>query len=150
MRMTASRLVVAGKHLVPQALRRRKLVIAEARNKVILGPKAIMMWRFENAEVSRLATALRPRPESLVAIVIATYRRPELLLRAVQSALGQSVRDHVIIVVDDGGGLPELPDDPRIFAVSLRANTAIEGVVRNVGIRLSHSKYVAFLDDENE
>jgi glycosyltransferase involved in cell wall biosynthesis len=53
------------------------------------------------------------------------------------------------MVVDDGAGLPALPDDPRLFAVSLANNTGTAGVVRNVGIRLTRSRYVAFLDDDN-
>ena len=136
--------------LLPSALRRRRLVIFEARNKLLLGHRVLMTRRFENAEVARLAGELERLPQAKVATVVATYRRPELLCRAVQSALAQTVRDHVVIVIDDAGGLPELPDDPRLFAVSLTANTAIAGVVRNVGIRLSRSKYIAFLDDDNE
>ncbi|MCZ4123021.1 glycosyltransferase family 2 protein [Streptomyces sp. H39-S7] len=125
------------------------LVLFETRNKVLLAPSAVRLRRFENAETVRLtAGPVRP-PEALVATVIATHRRPEALLAAVASALGQTVRDHVVIVVDDGAGLPELPADPRLFAVSLARNTATAGVVRNVGIRLTRSRYVAFLDDDN-
>ena len=85
-----------------------------------------------------------------MATIVPTFRRPHLLEKAVQSALAQSMADQVIIVVDDAGGLSELPDDPRLFAVSLSANTGVAGVVRNIGIRLSRSEYVAFLDDDNE
>ncbi|NUR41317.1 MAG: glycosyltransferase family 2 protein, partial [Streptomyces sp.] len=88
-------------------------------------------------------------PSARVATVIATHRRPEALLAAVRSALDQTVRDQLVIVVDDGAGLPELPDEPRLFAVSLSRNTGVAGVVRNVGIRLTRSRYVAFLDDDN-
>lgn len=125
------------------------LVLFELRNKVLLAPSALRLRRFETAEVRRLsATAVRP-PAALVATVIATHRRPEALRRAVRSALAQTVRDQVVIVVDDGAGLPGLPDDPRLFAVSLSRNTGVAGVVRNVGIRLTDSRYVAFLDDDN-
>jgi glycosyltransferase involved in cell wall biosynthesis len=115
-----------------------------------MGHKALLMWRFENTEVLRLANEFERLPEAKTATIVATYRRPQQLVRAVQSALTQSVRDHVVVVVDDGGGLPELPDDPRLFAISLSSNTATAGLARNVGIRLSRSKYVAFLDDDNE
>ncbi len=43
---------------------------------------------------------------------------------AVNSALQQTVTDQVVIVVDDGAGLPALPEDPRLHAVSLSRNTA--------------------------
>ncbi|WP_406222577.1 glycosyltransferase family 2 protein [Streptomyces canus] len=125
------------------------LVLFELRNKVLLLPSAVRLRRLENAETRRLAAAVGPVPQALVATVIATHRRPDALRAAVASALAQTVRDQVVIVVDDGAGLPELPDDPRLFAVSLARNTAVAGVVRNVGIRLTRSRYVAFLDDDN-
>lgn len=125
------------------------LVLFELRNKVLLLPSAVRLRRLEKAETRRLAAAVGPVPEALVATVIATHRRPDALRAAVASALAQTVRDQVVIVVDDGAGLPELPDDPRLFAVSLARNTAVAGVVRNVGIRLTRSRYVAFLDDDN-
>ena len=125
------------------------LVLFEARNKVLLAPSAVRLRRVEDAEVRRLAATFPSLPSARVATVIATHRRPEALLAAVRSALDQTVRDQVVIVVDDGAGLPELPADPRLFAVSLSRNTGVAGVVRNVGIRLTRSRYVAFLDDDN-
>ncbi|MGW1719766.1 glycosyltransferase family 2 protein [Streptomyces sp. NPDC002156] len=125
------------------------LVLFEARNKVLLAPTAVRLRRFEDVEIRRLARFLSSPPSALVATVIATHRRPEALCAAVRSALDQTVRDQVVIVVDDGAGLPELPADPRLFAVSLAQNTGVAGVVRNVGIRLTRSRYVAFLDDDN-
>jgi len=53
------------------------------------------------------------------------------------------------MVIDDGGGLPDLPNDPRIFPVSLSRNCGVAGLVRNVGIRLCDSEFIAFLDDDN-
>ena len=124
--------------------------LMEARNKVVLGPATVLRRHLESTEVSRLAAGLSHRPEALVVTVIPTYRRPDSLLRAVRSALAQTVVDHVVVVVDDGGGLPAMPVHPRLVAVSLSKNMGIAGVVRNVGIRLSVSEYVAFLDDDNE
>ncbi|WP_441246867.1 glycosyltransferase family 2 protein [Kitasatospora sp. McL0602] len=126
------------------------LRLMETRNKAVLGWTAVGLRRQEDAEVRRLAAGLGPRPATLVATVIPTYRRPEGLRRAVASALAQTVRDQLVVVVDDGAGLPELPADPRLVAVSLARNCAVAGVVRNVGIRLTSSRYVAFLDDDNE
>jgi glycosyltransferase involved in cell wall biosynthesis len=123
------------------------LVLFELRNKVLLAPSAVSLRRFETAETARLAAD--PIPAALVATVIATHRRPDALRAAVRSALAQTVRDQIVIVVDDGAGLPELPYDPRLFAVSLARNTGVAGVVRNVGIRLTRSRYLAFLDDDN-
>ncbi|WP_323378311.1 glycosyltransferase family 2 protein [Streptomyces smaragdinus] len=123
------------------------LVLYEAWNKVRLSWTAVGLRRFETREVGRLGVS--PPPRALVATVIATYRRPESLRRAVAAALGQTVGDQVVVVVDDGAGLPDLPSDPRLYAVSLSRNVGVAGVVRNVGVRLSRSRYVAFLDDDN-
>ena len=124
-------------------------VLFEARNRILLGPSVVGLRRIENEQVKRLCASADARPSTLVATVIATYKRPEALLDAVRSALAQTVEDQVIIVVDDGAGLPDLPADPRLTAVSLTSNIGIAGVVRNIGIRLTDSRYVAFLDDDN-
>ncbi len=120
----------------------------EMRNKVILARGAWAMRRIEKAEVRRLDTA--PRLTADVVTVIPTFRRPELLVKAVTSALAQTYSDHAVIVVDDGGGLSAaLPSDPRLRVVSLSRNTRTAGVVRNVGMRLTESRVLAFLDDDN-
>jgi hypothetical protein len=85
-----------------------------------------------------------------VITIISTFRRPELVKRAVASALGQDVDGHHVIVVDDGAGLPDdLAADDRVSWLSLPVNTKAAGVVRNVALRVSDSRYVAFLDDDN-
>jgi hypothetical protein len=148
-RSVGSGLESAGHSLAKRMLGGRRLPIRELRNKVVLGHSALALRRFEDGEVARLCDQLES-PHARVAVVTATYRRPELLLSAVRSALAQTVQDIVVVVVDDGGGLPELPDDPRLRSCSLRVNTAVLGVVLNIGIRCSRSTYVAFLDDDNE
>ncbi|AUG76348.1 family 2 glycosyl transferase [Kitasatospora sp. MMS16-BH015] len=137
-----------GKRLLRETVGFLRLM--EARNKVVLGRTALALRRQEDAEVARLKAELGALPQVLVTTVIPTYRRPEGLRRAVASALAQTVKDQLVIVVDDGAGLPELPLDHRLVAVSLSRNCAVAGVVRNVGIRLTDSRYVAFLDDDNE
>ncbi|MGX7824065.1 glycosyltransferase family 2 protein [Actinokineospora sp. 24-640] len=118
----------------------------EAKTKLVLGRHAPALRRFEDAEVARLRLDL---PTPLVTTVIPTYKRPATLPAAVESALAQTLADQLVVVVDDGGGLPALPADPRVVAVSLSRNTGVVGVVRNVGIRLTSSPYLAFLDDDN-
>lgn len=122
-------------------------VLFELRNMALTWPRALRHRRFETAEVRR-ATVDAPPAE--VTVVIPTYRRPDTLRRAVRSALEQVGTEVAVMVVDDGGGLPALPADPRLVAVSLSRNSGCLGLVRNVGIRLAHSPYVAFLDDDNE
>lgn len=138
------------RHVVKQALARWWLTAQELRNKVKFGLTARTLRRIENAEVKRLEGQIKSLPPAKVATIIPTYRRPEMLPIAIQSALAQTERDHVVIVIDDGGGLSELPEDPRLRACSLSANTAVVGVVVNIGMRLTRSTYVAFLADDNE
>lgn len=128
------------------------LPMEELRNKVLLGHTAVRLRAFENAEVRRLLATFPGgrRPRGRVGTVVLTYQRPKDLPRAVRSVLAQTVRDHVVVVVDDGGGgLPELPADPRLHVVSLRHNINVPGVSRNIGVRLTDSEFVAFLDDDN-
>jgi glycosyltransferase involved in cell wall biosynthesis len=124
-------------------------VLYEARNRALGWPRAIEGSARERLEVRRLARR-RTVPAADVTTVIPTFRRPEAVRRAVLSALAQDLASHTVLVVDDGGGLPELPSDPRVVAVSLRWNTRRPGIARNVGIALARSPYVAFLDDDNE
>ena len=120
----------------------------EARNK-LLGWPAALRWRLrERAELRRLRATVVVPPAS-VTTVVPTYRRPELVVAAVRSALAQDVADHTVIVVDDGAGLPPLPEDDRLVAVSLSSNTGVLGLVRNVGLGLARSPVAAFLDDDN-
>jgi glycosyltransferase involved in cell wall biosynthesis len=125
-------------------------VISEARLRLTRAGPTLALRRRETFEVNRALAILKGRPKALVATIIPTYRRHDLLPRAVESALQQSVVDQVVIVIDDGGGLPKLPDDPRLTVVSLSRNCGVAGVVRNVGIHISDSKFLAFLDDDNE
>jgi glycosyltransferase involved in cell wall biosynthesis len=137
-------------------IRARRLVrswrgpVYETRNKVFGARAALRNRRFQADEVRRLrqlseGQQLRAR----VLVVIPTYKRPEGLVRAVDSALSQTYEDLIVVVVDDGGGLPDLRPDPRLRAVSLSRNSATLGLVRNVGIDLADSEFIAFLDDDN-
>ncbi|RJQ78021.1 glycosyltransferase family 2 protein [Pseudonocardiaceae bacterium YIM PH 21723] len=106
--------------------------------------------RAEELEVAQLRGTLTELPAATVAVIMPTFRRPEQLAVAVRSALAQTVRDIVVLVVDDGGGQTDgLPDDPRLTVLKLSRNHRSPGLARNVAIRLSRSPYVAFLDDDN-
>ena len=103
---------------------------------------------FERAEVNRIGQATITAD---VVTIIPTYRRPDLLTLAVRSALDQDVADHAVVVVSDGEKVvSELPNDPRLHVLQLTRNVGVAGVVRNVGIRASDSRYIAFLDDDNQ
>jgi Glycosyl transferase family 2 len=121
----------------------------EARNRMVAMRPARRVLELENAEVAFHACRLGEQSSFNVATVIATYRRPQLVVAAVTSALAQTEEDHVVIVVSDGEDLPMLPTHDRLIPVRLRKHIGVLGAVRNVGIRLSRSRYLAFLDDDN-
>ena len=91
----------------------------------------------------------------LVSVVIPTRNRPSLLMRAVRSALGQTLRDIEVIVVIDGEEGCETADlvaqsaDYRVRCVALREQVG-GAEARNIGIRNSRSAWVALLDDDDE
>ena len=91
----------------------------ELKNRVLLGFKTPALGRFEDAEVARLLAVLGGVQKAACVTIVPTYRRPELLRVAVESALSQTMVDNIVMVVDDGGGLPALPDHPRLRGVAL-------------------------------
>lgn len=89
-----------------------------------------------------------------VSVVIPTRNRPELVLRAVRSALAQSVQNIEVVVVIDG------PDrrtadalaaigDPRVRVIEL-AEPAGAPHARNVGAAAARGRFTALLDDDDE
>ena len=122
--------------------------VYESFNKVARSPGALRAFVTEQREIARLRRELGVRRAEVVTVV-PTFRRPESLARAVDSALAQDVPDHLVIVVDDGAGTPPLPDDERVVVASLSRHTGHSGLVRNVGLGLVDSTFASFLDDDN-
>lgn len=86
----------------------------------------------------------------LLSIIVTTYNRPQLLQRAVESALEQTVEDLEVIVIDDGSPeLANLPEHPRLRMIRLAVNGGV-AAARNVGARAAHGKWIAHLDDDDE
>lgn len=93
-------------------------------------------------------------PSETVGVVIPTYNRAEVTLRAVNSVLNQSFPATSVIVVDDGSDEAEflkLEDSLKRLPVSLirsvhKSNPAI---MRNLGIGQLETKWVAFLDSDD-
>lgn len=93
----------------------------------------------------------------LVSVVITTYGRSDTLGRAVDSVLNQTYHNLEIIIVDDNRdseirkGVIETVsacNDPRIKLIQNRINMG-GALARNEGIKASHGKYIAFLDDDD-
>jgi glycosyltransferase involved in cell wall biosynthesis len=89
-----------------------------------------------------------------VSVVVPTYNRAVVLPRAIHSALGQSLQDLELIVVDDGSAdstveLVVAVRDPRVHCIRLPTRTGVAGA-RNVGARAARGEWVAFLDSDDE
>lgn len=87
-------------------------------------------------------------------MVVPTYNRAAVLLRAISSALGQSLRDLELIVVDDGSAdstveLVAAVRDPRVHFIRLPSRAGVAGA-RNAGVRAARGEWVAFLDSDDE
>jgi glycosyltransferase involved in cell wall biosynthesis len=92
----------------------------------------------------------------LVSAVIPTRGRPELLLRAVRSALAQTLREIEVVVVIDGEDsatqrvLEELAhQDKRVRVLALAACVGGSDA-RNRGVDVALGEWIAFLDDDDE
>lgn len=88
-----------------------------------------------------------------VSIIVPTFNRCSLLVRAVKSVLGQTYRDTEVIVVDDGSTDDTLEAvqslaDHRVILVALDGNCGAPAA-RNAGIATSHGEFVAFLDSDD-
>lgn len=125
--------------------------LLELRNKIRSPARTLNLHLTEHREAQRLLRDIGGPVTASIVTIIPTYRRPDLVVAAVSSALAQELGEasHRIIVVDDGGGQLPSFDDDRVVAVSLSRNTGTAGVVRNVGIRISRSPFIALLDDDN-
>src|ERR1700678_4760251 len=92
----------------------------------------------------------------VVSAVIPTRGRPELLCRAVRSALAQTLRQIEVVVVIDGEdpatsiALDELAQqDGRLRVLALGASVG-GSAARNRGVDAASGEWIAFLDDDDE
>ncbi|HZN96115.1 MAG TPA: glycosyltransferase [Gemmatimonadales bacterium] len=91
--------------------------------------------------------------EIFISVVIPTYHRPELVGRAVESALAQTLREIEVIVVVDGRDpatcdlLARMVDDR--LRVVLPEHHLGNAEARNRGVGEARGRYVAFLDDDD-
>jgi hypothetical protein len=94
------------------------------------------------------------RSTAPVSVIIPTRNRPHLVVRAVRSALGQTLAPCEVIVVIDGPD-PATAEalegiaDSRVRVLPLTMNGG-PGRARNKGIAASQGEWIAFLDDDDE
>lgn len=89
-----------------------------------------------------------------VSVVLPTHHRPDLVQKAVSSALRQDFESIEILVVVDGedrrtSDALEAFRDARLRVIELAAGVG-GAEARNVGVREARGEWVAFLDDDDE
>jgi len=90
----------------------------------------------------------------VVSVVIPTRNRPELVVRAVRSALAQTLQEIEVVVIIDGpdaatvAALGEIGDE-RVRWVQ-RETSGGAPAARNQGVDVAAAEWVAFLDDDDE
>jgi glycosyltransferase involved in cell wall biosynthesis len=85
-----------------------------------------------------------------VSVIIPTYRRPDVLPRAISSAQRQTLKPAQILVVDDGSGdhTAEMAGSFSSVTVLQQANAGAASA-RNLGLRASTGDYVTSLDHDD-
>lgn len=85
-----------------------------------------------------------------VSIVITTHDRPELLARAVDSALSQTYPSLEVVVVDDGSIEPVGTFGDTRVRVVRHSRPRGSALARNAGLEAARGRWVTFLDDDDE
>lgn len=90
----------------------------------------------------------------IVSVIMATYNRSQLVARAIESILGQTLTDFEFIIINDGSTDRTAQilnkyalKDKRI--IILNQNNQGLAVARNLGVTKAKSKYISFMDDDD-
>jgi glycosyltransferase involved in cell wall biosynthesis len=88
-----------------------------------------------------------------ISVVIPSFNRPQLTLRAVKSVLAQSWTSFEILVVDDGSRSDQIfpieqIEDERVSLIRHRTNLGVSAA-RNTGVKESRYPIIAFLDSDD-
>src|ERR1700760_3855281 len=88
-----------------------------------------------------------------LSVVIPTYNRRDLVLRAVASVLDQPGADDVEVIVADDGSTDGTADAiAQRFGSPVRVNATVRGyacAARNAGFAVSSGDFVCFLDSDD-
>ena len=90
----------------------------------------------------------------VVSVVIATYNRSGVLRYAIETALGQTLKNIEVLVIGDGctDDSPEVVaafQDSRLLWHNLPSNTGSQSVPNNTGIAMARGCYVAYLSHDD-
>lgn len=88
---------------------------------------------------------------SLVSVIIATFNREILIVKAIESVLAQTFKDFELIVVDDGStdSTAQVLAKYRDRITYLYQENKGPSAARNLGIKNANGAYVCFLDSDD-
>ena len=90
--------------------------------------------------------------QNSISVIIPVFNRAKLIYRSINSVINQTYPVNEIIVIDDGSkdGTYDLVkrDFPQVILI-YQENKGVSNA-RNVGIKLAKSKWIAFLDSDDE
>lgn len=99
--------------------------------------------------------------QPLVSVIVATYKRDEILLRALKSLAAQTYKNFEIILVDDNANadwnsrvsvvVKKFKESFAEITLKYIVNETNQGSAktRNIGINASSGEYITFLDDDD-
>lgn len=89
-------------------------------------------------------------------VIIPTYNRPELLVRALESVIDQSFKRFEVLVINDGSdkGLIEYEEVKRLYLhyeniIFIDKQNEGPSIARNTGILNAKGEFICFLDDDD-
>ena len=86
---------------------------------------------------------------NLVSVLIVTYNRPKLLIRAINSVLSQTYENIELIIVDDASHTKnKLPNDNRLKYFKNKINKGAQ-FCRNKGLEIAKGELFLNLDDDD-
>lgn len=90
----------------------------------------------------------------MISVITSTYKRPELLKRAIQSVINQSYQSFEMIIVNDDPdtetkSVVESFNDKRLTYIAMGGKFGCDTRPKNRGIQSSTGEYIAFLDDDS-
>jgi glycosyltransferase involved in cell wall biosynthesis len=88
-----------------------------------------------------------------ISVILPVHNRSDVLGRAIQSVLDQTLKDFELIVIDDGStdasvGVAKSLADQRIKIIELGENRG-GNAARNAGVRAASAPLIAFLDSDD-
>ena len=93
----------------------------------------------------------------LITVIIPMYNAERFIKQSLESVRNQTLKDFEVIVVDDRStdrSIELVEDmsaqfDGRLKLIKREINSGGSAIPRNVGLRLAHGKYIAFLDNDD-